>query len=47
MSLLVDGFSIVLELEILLLLSGAVLLGIVAGAMPGISATMGWPCSAR
>lgn len=41
MSLLVDGFSIVLELEILLLLSGAVLLGIVAGAMPGISATMG------
>lgn len=41
MNLLVEGFSIVMELEILLLLAGAVLLGILAGAMPGISATMG------
>jgi putative tricarboxylic transport membrane protein len=41
MSLLMEGFSIVTEMNILLLLAGAVLLGIVAGAMPGISATMG------
>ncbi|WP_366552662.1 tripartite tricarboxylate transporter permease [Aquibaculum sediminis] len=41
MSLLMEGFSIVLEIRLLLLLSGAVALGIVAGAMPGISATMG------
>lgn len=41
MSLLLDGFAIVLEWNILLLLAGAVALGIVAGAMPGVSATMG------
>lgn len=41
MSLLIDGFSVVLELHTLILLAGAVLLGIVAGAMPGVSATMG------
>lgn len=39
--LLIQGFAVVLEPKLLVLLSGAVLLGIAAGAMPGISATMG------
>ena len=41
MNLLVDGFSAVLEFQTLIYLAGAVLLGIMAGAIPGISATMG------